>query len=218
MIVPRGIRNHNPGNIKLSRDRWQGLAPVQGDSTFFQFTAPTMGIRALARTLITYQDRHELTTVRQMISRWAPPADGNPTERYVHYVGEYMHVAPDASVDMHRFDDARALVEAIIWYENGQQPYGPRVIGKGLMLAGIEPPSRDLRMSRTVRGGQAAVAATVGSGIIAAVDDISQSAKTELIGLLPFLPWLKYALLIFILAGLGAMLWARVDDHRRGLR
>lgn len=25
MSVPRGLRNNNPGNIRLSKDKWQGL-------------------------------------------------------------------------------------------------------------------------------------------------------------------------------------------------
>ena len=38
--LPRGIRNNNPGNIRLSKDKWQGLRQEQTDGTFFQFIAP----------------------------------------------------------------------------------------------------------------------------------------------------------------------------------
>jgi hypothetical protein len=78
----RGIRNHNPGNLRRSSDPWQGLAPEQTDREFFQFTSPKWGIRALARTLIVYQDRGGLKTIDQMISRWAPPNENN-TGAYV---------------------------------------------------------------------------------------------------------------------------------------
>ena len=30
----RGIRNHNPGNLRRSADPWQGLAPEQTDKEF----------------------------------------------------------------------------------------------------------------------------------------------------------------------------------------
>jgi seryl-tRNA synthetase len=57
--TPRGIRNNNPGNIRRNGDPWQGLAERQGDVEFFTFkTIPIYGIRALARTLIAYQDKH----------------------------------------------------------------------------------------------------------------------------------------------------------------
>jgi len=38
--IPRGIRNHNPGNIEKG-DPWQGLAADQsGDPRFAVFAAP----------------------------------------------------------------------------------------------------------------------------------------------------------------------------------
>ena len=51
--MPRGIRNHNPGNLRKSNDPWQGLAPDQTDPDFLQFESSKWGIRALARTLIS---------------------------------------------------------------------------------------------------------------------------------------------------------------------
>ena len=43
--LPRGIRNHNPGNIRLSQDPWQGLATPQEDREFFTFQSALYGIR-----------------------------------------------------------------------------------------------------------------------------------------------------------------------------
>ena len=31
MSLPRGIRNHNPLNIRRSKDQWKGMAEVQTD-------------------------------------------------------------------------------------------------------------------------------------------------------------------------------------------
>ena len=39
---PRGLRN-NPGNLRRTGDRWQGLRPVQDDPEFLQFEAPCWG-------------------------------------------------------------------------------------------------------------------------------------------------------------------------------
>ncbi len=91
---PRGIRNFNPGNIRHAKGtRWQGMSANQNDSAFVQFTGPQWGIRAIARTLITYQDKHALRTIRQIISRWAPPSENN-TESYIRQVAARVGVAP----------------------------------------------------------------------------------------------------------------------------
>ncbi|EJV1365820.1 structural protein [Pseudomonas aeruginosa] len=140
---PRGIRNFNPGNIRHTKGtRWQGMSANQNDSAFVQFTGPQWGIRAIARTLITYQDKHALRTIRQIISRWAPPSENN-TESYIRQVAARVGVAPDARIDVYDYRTMRTLVEAIVRHENGPGPlpegswYGEGVINEGLHLAGI---------------------------------------------------------------------------------
>lgn len=44
MSVPRGLRNNNPGNIRLSKDKWQGLRERQEDKEFFQFVSIEWGL------------------------------------------------------------------------------------------------------------------------------------------------------------------------------
>ena len=53
----RGIRNNNPGNIRLGAQRWQGQVAddEQGDQSFVQFVNPIAGLRALVRVLDTYR-------------------------------------------------------------------------------------------------------------------------------------------------------------------
>lgn len=140
---PRGIRNFNPGNIRHAKGtRWQGMSANQNDSAFVQFTGPQWGIRAIARTLITYQDKHALRTIRQIISRWAPPSENN-TESYIRQVAARVGVAPDARIDVYDYRIMRTLVEAIVRHENGPGPlpegswYGEGLINEGLHLAGI---------------------------------------------------------------------------------
>lgn len=81
----RGIRNNNPANIRRGCN-WKGLAEKQTDKEFCQFVAITWGVRALLVTLRTYVVKHHLHTVREIITRWAPPSDGNNTEKYIEYV------------------------------------------------------------------------------------------------------------------------------------
>ena len=81
----RGIRNNNPANIRKGCN-WQGLAKTQTDREFCQFVTMTWGVRALLVTLRTYVVKHHLHTVREIITRWAPPSDGNNTEKYIEFV------------------------------------------------------------------------------------------------------------------------------------
>lgn len=81
----RGIRNNNPANIRRGCN-WKGLAEKQTDREFCQFVSMTWGVRALLITLRTYVVKHHLHTVREIITRWAPPTDGNNTEKYIELV------------------------------------------------------------------------------------------------------------------------------------
>lgn len=215
--IPRGIRNNNPGNIRRNRDPWQGLAERQGDVEFFTFKTPIYGIRALARTLITYQDKYDLRSIRQIISRWAPPVENN-TNAYVRAVVADTELDADQLLDLHRFDHLKPLLTAIIQHENGQQPYTDAQITKALVLAGVEPEAPSLQKTRTVKGGQAATAATAGLGVVEAIQQTIDPARDALMGLAPYLEAAKWLLLAVTLIGIGVMLWARIDDHRRGLR
>lgn len=150
--TPRGIRNYNPGNIRHAKGvRWQGQAAVQADPEFIQFNGPRWGIRAIARVLITYQDKRRandgsrIDSVREFIERWAPASE-NDTGAYAAAVASALSIGPDdEGVDVYHYDTMRALVLAIIRHENGPGPlpggqwYGEPIIADGLALAGIVP-------------------------------------------------------------------------------
>jgi hypothetical protein len=68
-ILPRGIRNNNPLNIRLNPDNaWQGKVPPKhnSDGAFEQFEDPIMGLRAAAVLLIAHYDRRHLDTIRKL--------------------------------------------------------------------------------------------------------------------------------------------------------
>lgn len=172
----RGVRNHNPGNLRRSKDPWQGLAATQGDREFFTFKGPAWGIRALAKTLITYQDKYGLRTVRTIINRWAPPkGDRNgaapggeyrqDTSSYVRHVAEQMGVDPDDRLDLHDYDDLYPLVVAIIAHECAGYRYPADVVRRGLELAGVlsRKPSGATEGAATVAAGGVAAATTIGA-------------------------------------------------------
>ncbi len=214
---PRGIRNNNPGNIRRNGDPWQGLAKDQADREFFTFKSAVYGIRALARLLITYQDKYGLCTIETIIARWAPTVE-NDTKAYIQSVARHTGFSPLQTLDMHCFEYLKPVVEAIIQHENGQQPYSDAEITKALVLAGVEPKHQRLQASRTVKGGQVATAGTLGAGAIETVQETLEPATTTLMAIAPYLEVAKWALLIVTLVGIGVMLWARIDDHRKGLR
>jgi len=82
----RGIRNNNPLNIRRSATRWQGAREEQKDKSFVQFKSMAYGYRAAWKILQSYYERFCMEgkpfTVRNIISRWAPPVE-NDTEAYI---------------------------------------------------------------------------------------------------------------------------------------
>lgn len=127
-MEPRGIRNNNPGNIRRG-DHWQGMADEQPDPSFVTFVRPIWGLRAIGKTLMTYQDKHGCDTVRNFIERWAPPSENN-TEAYVHDVADALQTGPDDRINIHSTGTMAAMIEAIVQHENGEQPYDRRDVEK----------------------------------------------------------------------------------------
>lgn len=123
--LPRGIRNRNPGNLRLGDD-WQGLSASQGDAAFCQFDDPVYGLRALMRVLLNYRRKADgqgkrIVTIRQAINRWAPPNENNTTV-YVNTVARRLGVDPDAPVDWAYAETLIGMARAIVTHENGRAP------------------------------------------------------------------------------------------------
>ena len=118
MTQSRGIRNCNPGNLRLSQDKWQGLRPVQTDRDFFQFTEMRWGYRALMRTLQNYRRRHKCHTVADFITRWAPDCENN-TGAYIRSVCRDMQVPSVYVPDVDDKATLTAMAAAISKVENG---------------------------------------------------------------------------------------------------
>ena len=63
-MIPRGIRNNNPLNIRRSKDQWQGMKKTQSDSSFCQFETFEDGWRAAFVLLTrTYYHKYRLYTI-----------------------------------------------------------------------------------------------------------------------------------------------------------
>ena len=85
-MLPRGLRNNNPLNIRRTANLWQGLSKEQNDPDFFQFESMAWGYRAAFVVLRTYRNRYGINTVERIVRRWAPEKDGNDTEYYIRKV------------------------------------------------------------------------------------------------------------------------------------
>ena len=97
-MLPRGIRNNNPLNIRRSKDQWKGLADAQTDRAFCQFKSLEYGWRAAFYLLTrTYYHKYRLYTIRTIIRRWAPPGENN-TEAYIANVSRLTGIDPDEPI------------------------------------------------------------------------------------------------------------------------
>lgn len=116
--MSRGLRNCNPGNIRQSRSNFKGEVRPSRDSAFKQFESMAYGYRAMFVLLNSYHKCYGLTTIREMISRWAPPTE-NFTEGYIRFVAERTGISADAQVDSRSERDMVPIVAAMSEIENG---------------------------------------------------------------------------------------------------
>lgn len=115
--LPRGLRNNNPGNIRRNNDVFQGEVNPGRDREFKQFKNMAYGYRAVFKILMNYQRIYKLTTIRKMISRWAPENENN-TSAYVSLVSEYAGIGPDDMISFDREQMIR-IVAGMSKVENG---------------------------------------------------------------------------------------------------
>jgi hypothetical protein len=121
IFLPRGIRNNNPGNIRIGASRWEGQRPVQADPDFVEFDDPVSGLRALMRVLMTYRLKYGLDTVESLINRFAPPKE-NATDNYIYIVSRALGVKRKDAIDVLSKPVLAALAAAIARQENGAPP------------------------------------------------------------------------------------------------
>ncbi|MDD6080645.1 MAG: structural protein P5 [bacterium] len=123
--TPRGVRNCNPGNIRLPRkenmekDRFIGELRPSRDKSFRTFVNMAYGYRAIFRILRTYKNSYQLNTLEQMIYRWAPPTDNNKTEVYVDFVADRAGIGRKDIVDVSNMTVMCRIVEAMATMECG---------------------------------------------------------------------------------------------------
>lgn len=122
-VVPRGIRNNNPLNIRVGNN-WQGEVERNSDGAFEQFKSLEYGIRAgfiiLRKYMTGYNGLTEkLNTIEKIIKRWAPPSENNSVA-YVRSVSEWTGIPSTQKISFTQRSYMVAIVDAMIKVECGQ--------------------------------------------------------------------------------------------------
>lgn len=128
---PLGIINNNPGNIEYGA-KWEGLTGK--NKQFAVFKSPLYGVRAMARTLRTYQRNYNLNTIRKILNRYAPSFENN-TNAYINYVSKKLNISPDAPINLEDDNILAQLIRAIMENEVGiNNAYSLQMIQQGIKL------------------------------------------------------------------------------------
>ena len=117
-MMSRGLRNNNPGNIRLGNFRYKGERAKSSDTSFRQFESIEWGYRAMFVLLHTYAKKYGCHTLRKIINRYAPPIE-NHTENYIHRVAYATHLSPDERISTTDAATMVAIVAAMSEVENG---------------------------------------------------------------------------------------------------
>ena len=120
MTIPRGFRNNNPGNLRITGMAWQGKVPVEQntDKAFEQFVSLEYGLRAMIVVLRTYIKRKGLDTIEKIIPVYASATE-NDVEAYIQVVSLISGLQRDAVIDF-TYEDMHRLVHAMVYHENGR--------------------------------------------------------------------------------------------------
>jgi predicted transcriptional regulator len=139
-MTVRAVRMNNPGNI-VAGDQWQGLMPraqmtpdQASEPRFAVFANPKWGFRALGVVLLNYVRVHHLSTINQIIGRWAPPSE-NDTVSYATAVSRAVGIGVDTPADFTKPDLLTALAKAIAIHETGSWLFSDADLSQGIALA-----------------------------------------------------------------------------------
>ncbi|QBQ73025.1 internal protein [Hafnia phage vB_HpaA_yong1] len=135
-MASRGVRNNNPGNIRKSKDQWEGA--IGDDGEFVTFDSPESGARAMAKNLMSY-GRQGYDSIEKIINRYAPPSE-NDTQSYIDSIVSATGIPATQSIDLTDPDTLVTLTQAMSFHETGHR-YDPSVFQQGVSRAtnGISP-------------------------------------------------------------------------------
>ena len=118
-MLPRGLRNHNPLNIKIGND-WKGEVDNNTDGVFEQFTEDKFGYRAAFIILRKYIKKYGRNTIRKIVDSWSP--DGRLLQdAYMKAVSQYAGISVDTPISFEDKTIMVAIVRGMAKVENGEE-------------------------------------------------------------------------------------------------
>ena len=128
------FRNYNPLNIRATNIDWVGK--TGSNKGFEVFSNPEYGYRAAAKNLYTYNERDGLKSVRDLVTKWAPPSENN-TNNYVDVVAKDLGVDPDADLGNLRSNPSltKDLMKSMTKVEGSNNNFTDKHIENGVALA-----------------------------------------------------------------------------------
>lgn len=119
-LLPRGYRNNNPVNIRISSNKWAGKVSPNTDGAFEQFIDLVHGYRA---ALVLLRGKGYINggnnTIRKIITKFAP-SNENYTAGYIADVSRLTGIDPDTVISRNDRDALTRIVYAMSIVENGR--------------------------------------------------------------------------------------------------
>ena len=115
----RGLRNNNPGNIRIGNSAWMGKIPVSQntDGSFEQFETWVYGLRAMIKLIRNYiYDGND--SINKIISKYAPTSENN-THAYINFVVSRSGILSNKQLDPNNKTDFRKIIKAMVEQELG---------------------------------------------------------------------------------------------------
>lgn len=127
-----GIRNNNPGNLRPSGDKWQGMTGQE--SGYLKFDTPEAGIRAASINLRNYGAKG-INTPMTIAATWAPASDNNDPVAYGKNLAAQLNMSPDQQLNLDDPATNAGVLHALFKNENTSVPYDSQTLLKGVASA-----------------------------------------------------------------------------------
>lgn len=112
--VPLAERNNNPGNLR----------PPGASTGFMRYNSVDDGLRAMAHQLRLYHRRDKLSTIQEIVSKYAPRSE-NDVDAYVNFVSRKTGYGPGQRLDLNDSGTMANLMSAMTKMENHRSNFTP---------------------------------------------------------------------------------------------
>ena len=139
-----GQRINNPMNL---RQFGQGFLGDEGEEdSFIKFQDPAYSYRAADMVLDKYGRDYGINTIEDMISRYAPPSDDNPTEAYIDFVSQQTGIGSGDPIDLQDPELRAQLMSPMAMLESRTE-ISPEDIRAQIQSVGQFAPAIDLNLN-----------------------------------------------------------------------